>query len=57
MEIKDIKKKQTRKVTMSIRTTSEISKWMKENSISPTALFHEAAMELMDKTKRSKKTR
>ncbi|HEC66143.1 MAG TPA: hypothetical protein ENI23_12690 [bacterium] len=55
MEIKDMKKKQRRKVAMSIRTTQEISKWMKENDVSPTTLFHEAATELMEKTKQSKK--
>lgn len=49
MEIKDIKKKQRRNVPMSIRTTPEISKWMKEHNISPTALFHQAAMELIEK--------
>lgn len=55
MEIKDMKRKQRRKVAMSIKTTSEISKWMKENDVSPTALFHEAATELMERTKQQKK--
>ena len=52
MEIKDIKHKERKTVAMSIRTTKEISEWMKKNSISPTSLFNTSAKELI---KRSKK--
>ena len=32
---------------MSIRTTEEISKWMKENDVSPSLVFHKAVEEMM----------
>ena len=46
MEIKDIQKKQIKKITISIRTTEEYSKFLKEKNISPTALFNQAIKEL-----------
>lgn len=49
MEIKDIKKRERRSKVMSIRTTAEISEWMRKNNVSPTALFNRAALELMKK--------
>ena len=36
---------------ISIRTTKPLSKWLKENKVSPTALFNEAVKELMEKKK------
>ena len=46
MEIKNIQRKNRRNVTISIRTTEEYSKFLKEQNISPTALFNEAVKEL-----------
>lgn len=52
MEIKNIQKNPERKsVVMTIRTTKNGSKFMKDNDISPTLLFNEALKELMKKTK------
>jgi len=52
MEIKNIKKKETRSVKITIRTYPKSSKWMKDNEISPSALFNEAVKELTASTKR-----
>jgi len=52
MEIKDIQKdynKDLKTVSISIRTTKDISNWIKENKVSPTKLFNEAVKELMKK--------
>ena len=51
MEIKNIQKKETKSVTISVRTYKDYSKWMDENKVSPTALFNEAIEELMKKEK------
>ena len=49
MDIKKIiKRKQTNKksITLSIRITPEISRWMKEKNYSPTGIFMEAVSDL-----------
>lgn len=49
MEVEKIKRNPKREVVITLRCTKEISEWMKENNVSPTALFHESATELMKK--------
>jgi len=49
MKLKEVQRKEDkikRKVTMSIRTTKEVSEWMKENNVSPTRVFDLAIEEL-----------
>lgn len=55
MEIKNIQKdykKDLKSVMMSIRTTKEVSQFMKEKNISPTKLFNESIKELISKEKK-----
>ena len=47
MEIKNMKRTERKTVSIGIRTFPKYSKWMKEQNISPTALFNEAVKELM----------
>ncbi len=47
MEIKNIQRIERKSVSIGIRTFPKYSKWMKENKVSPTALFNEAVKELM----------
>ncbi len=54
MEIQNIQRKETRSVPISIRTYKRFSEWMKENNISPSALFNEAIKDLMRKGKKKK---
>lgn len=49
MEIQNIKRKKRKSVLLSIRTYKDYSLWMKDNDVSPTALFNEAVKELMTK--------
>ena len=52
VKVEDIRKKGINKdVIMSIRTTKDVSKWMKEQEISPTLLFNKAVEELMDEVR------
>ena len=53
MEIKDIQRKgsEPRKLTMTIRITESYSNFMREQNISPTAMFNEAIQELKKKAK------
>lgn len=49
MEIKDIQKKaksEQRKINVNIKISQTLSKWIHENNISPTSLFHKACEEL-----------
>jgi|10_taG_2_1085330.scaffolds.fasta_scaffold459854_1 DNA-binding protein H-NS len=51
MEIQNIQRKERKSVAMSIRTYKKYSKFMKENNISPTALFNESVKSLMEEQK------
>lgn len=51
MEIEDVKQTFERKgVRMSIRTTETVSKFMKDNKISPQLVFDKSVEELMEKS-------
>lgn len=47
MEIKDIQRKERKKITLALRIKKTESDWMKENNVSPQALFDKALEELM----------
>jgi len=47
MELKEVKR-ETKNVTMTIRTSKAKSEWMKKNDISPALLFNKALEELME---------
>ncbi len=49
MKIKDVKKnsRERKSVPISVITFPSYSKWMKENEVSPTAIFNLAIEELM----------
>jgi len=49
MELEDIKRKEKRDVIISVRTTTEGSKWMATHKVSPSKLFQKALAELMAK--------
>lgn len=51
MNIQDIQRKEKKSETISIRTSKAYSKWMKDNRISPTALFNKAVKELIENQK------
>ncbi len=48
IKLEDIKKVELREKVIYIRTTEKISKWMKENKISPSSLFNRAAEVVME---------
>jgi uncharacterized protein (DUF302 family) len=48
MEIEDVKRDRRKKVVMSIRTTEEISEFMKEHDISPSRVFEKAIEGLIE---------
>jgi len=57
IELEKVKKKdpeEMKSVRMQIRTTPKISKWMKENHVSPSKVFDYAVKELMKKEKEDK---
>ncbi len=49
MKIKEVQKRNTERKTIpiSIRTYPSYSKWMRENNVSPNAVFDKALKELM----------
>ncbi|KKK82998.1 hypothetical protein LCGC14_2797780 [marine sediment metagenome] len=49
MKKQDVQKKERKSVPISIRTYPKYSKWMKDNNVSPNAVFNEAMKELVDK--------
>lgn len=51
MKINEVQRKQRKSVGISIRTTKDKSKFMKEKNISPNALFDKAITELMKEKK------
>jgi hypothetical protein len=55
MKIEDIKKPDEKKtVRLNLVTYPSISKWMKDNKISPNALFDKAVKELIEQTEQEK---
>ena len=49
MEIKDIQRKEKKKISLALRIKESQSKWMKDNNVSPQALFDKALEKLMKK--------
>jgi len=50
IKLEEVKRidREKRTITITLRTTPTISKWMSENSISPTKVFHKAVETLMN---------
>ena len=48
MKKQDVQKKERKSVSISIRTYPKYSKWMKDNEVSPNAVFNEAMKELVE---------
>lgn len=51
MEIKDIQRKERKKLPLALRIKKSQAVWMKKHKVSPQALFDKALEELMKKTK------
>jgi len=51
VSIDEVKRDKRKKIVMSIRTTEEISEFMKDHEISPSLVFHKAMEKLMDEVK------
>lgn len=52
LNIDDFKRQESNKeIVMSIRTTKEISQFMKKNNISPSSIFHKTIEELIKQQK------
>jgi hypothetical protein len=49
MELEEVQNNHKKEVIMTIRTTKENSKWMKEHNVSPSLLFDKALEELKEK--------
>ena len=49
MEIEEVKSKPSKEIIMSIRTTKEISNWMRNKDVRPSLVFDKAIKELMAK--------
>jgi len=49
MEIKDLQRKERKNISLALRIKKGQSVWMKENNVSPQALFDKALEELMKK--------
>ena len=48
VKIDEVKRDRRKNIVMSIRTTEEISKFMKEHDISPSLVFHKAIGEMIE---------
>jgi len=57
MELKEVQNNHRKDKVMVIRTTKEISEWMKKYKISPTLVFHKAIEELKGKMEEEKKSK
>jgi len=55
MELKEVQNNHRKDKVMVIRTTKEISEWMKKYKISPTLVFHKAIEELKEKMEKKEK--
>ena len=51
MKINEVKKNPNKEIVISIRITPELSKWMNQNDIMPSKVFHKAIEELRRKQK------
>ncbi len=51
MEIKDIQRKERKRIPLALRIKKSQAVWMKKNNVSPQALFDRALEELMKKRK------
>ena len=51
MEIKDIQRNEKKTVRINLLIFPSVDKWLRDNNISPTALFDTAVKELMEKEK------
>lgn len=49
MEIKDVQRIERRSIPVTIRILPSVSKFLKENNVSPTIVFDKAVEELMNK--------
>lgn len=49
MEIREVQRIESKSVVISIRTYPNYAEWMKENNVSPNAVFDKALKELMGK--------
>ena len=49
MEIKDLQRKERKNIPLALRIKKSQSVWMKENNVSPQALFDKTLEELMKK--------
>jgi len=52
MEIEDVKrpsKKVAKTVNINLKVTPQVSKWLKDNGVSPTLLFDKTVKEMMEK--------
>ncbi len=49
MKKQDVQRMERKTVSISIRTYPKYSKWMKDNNVSPNAVFNEAMKELIGK--------
>jgi len=47
VKIEEVKRDRRKNIVMSIRTTEEISEFMKKHDISPSLVFHKAIEEMM----------
>jgi len=54
MEINDVTRNENKSVVMTVRTTKQISEFMKKNNISPSKVFDKAIREIIDKHKEKK---
>jgi hypothetical protein len=54
MELEEVQNGKRKDVIMTIRTTRENSKWMKDNKISPSLLFDKALEELKERVEKEK---
>ncbi len=50
MEIQDVKRSERKEVRINLKISKQVSKWMKENEVSPQKIFDKSIEELMNKT-------
>ena len=55
MKLEEVQSDKRKDIIMTIRTTREKSKWMKEHNVSPSLLFDKSLEELMEQEKNKRK--
>ena len=55
MKLEEVQNNNKKDVIMTIRTTRENSKWMKEHGVSPSLLFDKALEELKERVEKENK--